>query len=118
MALISQKNMVGIGYLDYTPENVLDIAFSCLGNRYGWGAVPSQDAVSALKDHDYTVKYRFYVKGPKKSSYTLKKVQTGKSYTFTKLKKGKTSLRVKMSVYNRDGKFVGKRTATRTITVK
>lgn len=28
---------VHMGYLDYTVENVLKCAYSCLGNRYGWG---------------------------------------------------------------------------------
>ena len=38
-ALISQKYNVSIGYLDLTQENLLDVAFTCLGDRYGWGSM-------------------------------------------------------------------------------
>lgn len=39
MALIPQHCSVSIGYLPYTQSNVLDLAFSCLGNRYGWSGM-------------------------------------------------------------------------------
>ncbi len=39
MALISQHNSVSIGFLPFTQENILKVAFSCLGNRYGWGGM-------------------------------------------------------------------------------
>ena len=39
MALIPQHCSVSIGYLPYTQENLLDVAFSCLGNRYGWSGM-------------------------------------------------------------------------------
>ena len=39
MALISMNNNVSIGYLPFTKRNVLEVAFSCLGNRYGWGGM-------------------------------------------------------------------------------
>ncbi len=39
MALISMNNKVSIGYLPFTKRNVLEVAFSCLGNRYGWGGM-------------------------------------------------------------------------------
>lgn len=39
MALIPQHYSVSIGYLPFTQANVLDIAFTCLGNRYGWGGM-------------------------------------------------------------------------------
>ncbi|MCQ2419829.1 MAG: S-layer homology domain-containing protein [Clostridia bacterium] len=39
MALISQHSSVSIGFLPFTQENVLKVAFSCLGNRYGWGGM-------------------------------------------------------------------------------
>ena len=38
-ALISQHYNVSIGYLPMTQANILDVAFSCLGNRYGWGGM-------------------------------------------------------------------------------
>ncbi|MBQ8940978.1 MAG: C40 family peptidase [Firmicutes bacterium] len=38
-ALISQHYNVSIGYLPLTQKNVLDTAFTCLGNRYGWGGM-------------------------------------------------------------------------------
>lgn len=39
MALVSQHCDVSVGYPDMTQKNILDIAFSCLGNRYGWGGM-------------------------------------------------------------------------------
>ena len=38
-ALISQHYSVSIGFLPLTQENILKVAFSCLGNRYGWGGM-------------------------------------------------------------------------------
>lgn len=37
MALISQRHSVSVGYLPLTQANLLDVAFACLGDRYGWG---------------------------------------------------------------------------------
>lgn len=37
MALISEHSKVNVGYLPFTERNILNIAFECLGNRYGWG---------------------------------------------------------------------------------
>lgn len=39
MALISQHYNVHEGYLPLTEKNILRVAFSCLGNRYGWGGM-------------------------------------------------------------------------------
>ncbi|MGN0480694.1 MAG: NlpC/P60 family protein, partial [Lachnospiraceae bacterium] len=39
MALIPQHCNVSIGYPLLTQKNILDVAFSCLGNRYGWGGM-------------------------------------------------------------------------------
>lgn len=39
MALIPQHCNVSIGFLPLTQPNILDVAFSCLGNRYGWGGM-------------------------------------------------------------------------------
>lgn len=36
-ALISQHYNVSIGFMPMTEANILDTAFTCLGNRYGWG---------------------------------------------------------------------------------
>ncbi|SNY60713.1 NlpC/P60 family protein [Arsukibacterium tuosuense] len=36
-ALIARQQDVNIGYLPYTPANVLQQAFKFLGDRYGWG---------------------------------------------------------------------------------
>ncbi len=38
-AEISQHYSVSIGFVDMTQENIAQIAFSCLGNRYGWGGM-------------------------------------------------------------------------------
>ena len=43
-ALIPEHYSVSIGYLPFTQANLLDIAFTCLGNRYGWaGMLDSYD---------------------------------------------------------------------------
>lgn len=39
MALIAENNKVNVGYLPMTQKNILNIAFTCLGNRYGWGGM-------------------------------------------------------------------------------
>ncbi len=36
-ALIARQHDVSIGYLPYTPANILQQAFKFLGDRYGWG---------------------------------------------------------------------------------
>lgn len=38
-ALIAEHHKVSIGYMPLTQRNLLDIAFTCLGNRYGWGGM-------------------------------------------------------------------------------
>ena len=38
-ALISQHYNVSIGYLPMTQANILRTAFTCLGDRYGWGGM-------------------------------------------------------------------------------
>ena len=38
-ALISQHYDVSVGFLPLTQGNVLDVAFTCLGSRYGWGGM-------------------------------------------------------------------------------
>ena len=38
-ALISQHHNISVGFLPLTQANILDVAFSCLGNRYGWGGM-------------------------------------------------------------------------------
>lgn len=38
-ALIPDRYNVSIGYLPLTQKNILNVAFSCLGNRYGWGGM-------------------------------------------------------------------------------
>lgn len=35
-AMISQHCKVNVGYLDFTQANILDVAFECLGNTFGW----------------------------------------------------------------------------------
>lgn len=36
IAMISQHCNVHVGYLDFTQANILDVAFECLGDTYGW----------------------------------------------------------------------------------
>ena len=38
-ALIAEHYQGSIGYLPLTQRNILDVAFTCLGNRYGWGGM-------------------------------------------------------------------------------
>ena len=38
-ALIAEHYNVSVGYLPLTQRNMLNVAFSCLGNRYGWGGM-------------------------------------------------------------------------------
>lgn len=39
VALISMNQNVSVGYLPFTKRNVLNVAFTCLGERYGWGGM-------------------------------------------------------------------------------
>ncbi len=38
-ALISENNNISVGYLPLTQREILKVAFSCAGNRYGWGGM-------------------------------------------------------------------------------
>ncbi len=50
-ALISQHYDVSVGFLPMTERNVLKVAFSCLGNRYGWsGMLDSMDCSLYARD--------------------------------------------------------------------
>ena len=46
-ALISMHYKVSEGYLSLTQKNVMDTAFECLGDRYGWGGMLSAVDCSA-----------------------------------------------------------------------
>ena len=48
IGLISEHSDVHVGYVPYTERNLLQIAFECLGNRYGWGG--SMDAMDCSAD--------------------------------------------------------------------
>ncbi len=39
IALIPEHCSVSVGYLPFTQKNLIDVAFSCLGNRYGWAGM-------------------------------------------------------------------------------
>lgn len=42
---------VHVGYLPYTRRNILNLAFSCLGDRYGWGGTfGARDCSSYIQD--------------------------------------------------------------------
>ena len=50
-ALISQHQGVHAGYLPLTTQNILNVAFSMLGDAYGWGAMlESADCSSYIRD--------------------------------------------------------------------
>ncbi len=49
--LIPEENDVSVGYLKYTRKNILNQAFKCQGNRYGWGGMfNSRDCSSYVMD--------------------------------------------------------------------
>ncbi len=51
VALISQHNSVSIGYLPLTQQNILNVAFSMLGDAYGWGSMlDSADCSAYTRD--------------------------------------------------------------------
>ena len=68
--------------------------------------VTSVGSVADIKDHGYTVKYKFYKKAPGSSTYKLVKTTTSNKYTYTNLKKGTNKFQVKVCVYDADGKLV------------
>lgn len=39
IALIPMHYNVSVGYMKLTKRNIINVAFSCLGNRYGWGGM-------------------------------------------------------------------------------
>ena len=52
-ALISQHYNVSVGYRPLTQGNILDTAFTCLGNRYGWGGMLDSMDCSAYVRYVY-----------------------------------------------------------------
>ena len=48
IALISEQNKVSIGVLPMTERQILYVAFSCLGNKYGWGGMKGRMDCSLL----------------------------------------------------------------------
>ncbi|MCR5090344.1 MAG: SH3 domain-containing protein, partial [Oscillospiraceae bacterium] len=51
MALISQNRQVSEGYLPLTTENILSVAFTMLGDTYGWGGMlRSADCSAYVRD--------------------------------------------------------------------
>lgn len=53
MALIPQRYNVSVGYLPVTERNILNIAFECLGSRYGWGGMLNSMDCSAYTSSIY-----------------------------------------------------------------
>lgn len=39
IAMIGMHHDVSVGYLPFTKRNILNVAFTCLGDRYGWGGM-------------------------------------------------------------------------------
>ena len=68
--------------------------------------VTSVGSVADIKDHGYTVEYKFYKKAPGAASYKLVKTTSSNKYTYTNLKKGTNKFQVKVKVYDADGKLV------------
>ena len=51
VVLISQHNSVSVGYLPMTSQNILNVAFSMLGDAYGWGSMlDSADCSAYIRD--------------------------------------------------------------------
>lgn len=51
--LISEHSKVNDGYLPLTKENISKVAFSCLGNTYGWGGSLDSDDCSGYMRNIY-----------------------------------------------------------------
>ena len=68
--------------------------------------VTSVGSVADIKDHGYTVEYKFYKKAPGATSYKLVKTTSSNKYTYTNLKKGTNKFQVKVVVKDADGKVV------------
>lgn len=69
MALISQNKSVSVGYLPMTQANIIDVAFACLGDRYGWGG--SLDAMDCSL-YTRTVYKCFGLEIPRNTSWQQK----------------------------------------------
>ena len=69
IALIPQHYRVSVGYLPFTQSNLLDLAFSCLGNRYGWsGMLNAYDCSLYVR----TVYRCFGFEMPRNTTYQLR----------------------------------------------
>ena len=68
--------------------------------------VTSVGSVADIKDHGYTVEYKFYKKAPGAASYKLVKTTSSNKYTYTNLKKGTNKFQVKVVVKDADGNVV------------
>lgn len=53
LALISEHHKVSVGYLPLTEQNISEVAFSALGNIYGWGGSLSSDDCSGYVRNIY-----------------------------------------------------------------
>ena len=51
LTLISENNDVSVGFLPLTKQNIVKVAFSCLGSTYGWGGgLNSEDCSSYMRN--------------------------------------------------------------------
>ena len=72
-----------------------------------------KDAIQAIEDLGYTVKYKFYRSTKKAASYKAALEKTGKTYTNTAGKKGtKYYYKARVMVYDAQGKLIAKSALT------
>lgn len=53
MALVAMNSDVSVGFLPFTQENLLKLAFADLGNRYGWGNMLGATDCSGMQRNIY-----------------------------------------------------------------
>ena len=68
-ALISESDYVSIGYLEPTSQNIINVAMSMLGKRYGWGGMLSSDDCSQYTRNIYAC---FGIDLPRNTTYQRK----------------------------------------------
>ena len=78
-SLISEKEDVHIGYLEYTSKNVVDLAMKRYGDRYGWAGLGYSNDCSGITDEIFRC---FGIKLPRVSSQ-IGAVNAVKNYDVT-----------------------------------
>ncbi len=84
---IPSSSGVNVGYLPYTRRNILSLAFSCLGDRYGWGGTyGSRDCSSFIQDIYRCFGIRLPRNSRQQADYTGKDLRLEEMTTEQKMK--------------------------------